>query len=282
MYIIWIADYTTKEHYGGAQQTNELMVRYGRKIGHEVEYMLPLESQFSISKLKKADLVIINNLTRFKPSWINWIIENKPYIKYDHDHATARLIGKFPKLFLSSRLNIFLSPLHLQGVSKLVGYKIPRSVIIPPPMDTKTFKITNKNRIKDSVFMCGSLSPAKGINKMIDYLNANKEKKLFLAGWNENQARKLINMKNVTFLGKIQHDKLPEVYNRYESFILLPTKEEACSRVVLEAYLCGCRLITNKVVGAMSYKWDWKNYSEIKAKVESENHFWELINKLKL
>ena len=278
--IIWLADYTIKEFPGGAQQTNELMVRYGRKIGYEIEYMLP--PKFSISKLKKADLVIINNLIKFKSSQLNWIIKNKPYVKYDHDHAAARRISRIPKLFSSSRLNIFLSPLHLQGVSKIVGHKIPKSKVIPSPINTEIFKITNKNRIKDSIFACGCLVPEKGINNIIKYLNAHKEKKLFAAGWGKDKATKLLSMENVTFLGFVQHNKLPEVYNKYESFIHLPVDKEAFGRAVLEAYLCGCHLITNKIVGAMSYDWDWKNYDEIKKKVKSQKRFWEVIKEVTL
>ena len=69
--IIWLADYTTKEHQGGAQQTNQTMID---KSDHEVEYMTPLE--FSVEKLKEADLVIINNIMKFSPYQINWIINS--------------------------------------------------------------------------------------------------------------------------------------------------------------------------------------------------------------
>ena len=278
MNIIWVADFTTKDRPGGAQETNNLMVIHGRKMWHNIKYMTP--DDFSTLELERADLVIVNNILKFHPSHRKWIIENVPYVKYDHDHNTAKSIVNFPKLFLSAKLNIFLSPLHLQEVSKIVKYKIPNAKVVPSPINTDLFKITNKDKIKDSVFMCGNLAPFKGIKNVISYLKKHKEKSLFIAGWNEDKAKELISMKNVTFLGFIEHKKLPEVYNRYESFIHLTSSEEACGRTVLEAYLCGCRLIVNERVGVMSYKWDWKNYDEIKEKVNSQKQFWKLIEKI--
>jgi len=277
MKIIWIADFTTKEHQGGAQVTNECMVNYGKKIGHEIKYMLPLE--FSTDELKKADLIILNNLVRFSSFQIEWIIKNKPYVRYEHDYDAIRRIKNFPNLFKSSKLNIFLSPLHLKETERILDYKIPKVKIIPSPINNKIFKITNKKRPKNTIFMCGNLAPEKGINNIIVYLNFHKNKKLFIAGFsNKGIIDKLIAMKNVSFLGEIKHKDMAEEYNKYESFIHLPEWKEPFGRTVVEAYLCGCHLIVNKNIGALSYKWNWKNYDEIKKKVESKKEFWGLIN----
>lgn len=278
MNIIWLADFTAKGHQGGAQQTNKEMVDYGRKKGHKIEYMTPLE--YSAKKLSKADLVILNNQTLFSPHQITWIIANKIYMRYEHDYDAVEAIKDFPSLYLLSRLNIFLSPQHLKETERILGKNVPNAKVIAPPVDSKKFKVTRKRRVKNSVFWCGNLVPQKGMNNVLRYLEKNPKKKLFVAGIMPQMrmvADKFLAAKNVKFLGEIKHSKIAEVYNRYESFIHLPNWKEPFGRATAEAYLCGCNLIVNDRSGALSFDWDWSDYEDIKEKVNTQSEFWETV-----
>jgi hypothetical protein len=54
-------------------------------------------------------------------------------------------------------------------------------------------------------------------------------------------------------LGEVPHDQLPALYNRAQTFAHLPRWYEPMGRVVIEASLCGCEVVTNDRVGAMSF-----------------------------
>jgi glycosyltransferase involved in cell wall biosynthesis len=271
---IWLADYTTKEHQGGAQQTNQVMVDYGISLGHRIEYMTPLK--FSVDKLKKSDLVIINNIMKFSPYQINWIIENVPYIRYEHDYDVAKLIKNFPNIYKKSKLNIFLSPLHKQETESLIGEKI-KSEIIPSPI--KDFY--SKNDKREGILWVGNIVSEKGLSNVIRYMKNNPNKMLKVIGFGDcDLAKELKSLKNVKFIGEIKHSNMINEYNKAEAFIHLPLWKEPFGRTIAEAYLCGCDLIVNNNCGAMSYNWDWNNYDLIKQTLNNSSEvFWDIIKK---
>jgi glycogen synthase len=56
---------------------------------------------------------------------------------------------------------------------------------------------------------------------------------------------------NVTFLGKIQHNEMPEIYRHHDVLIFASTRREGLGMVVLEAMCAGCAVITTGSGGAI-------------------------------
>lgn len=57
--------------------------------------------------------------------------------------------------------------------------------------------------------------------------------------------------KIVTFLGKVDHDRMPDVYKSHDLLIFLSTREEGLPLVMVEAMLAGCAVVTTGSGGAI-------------------------------
>jgi hypothetical protein len=49
---------------------------------------------------------------------------------------------------------------------------------------------------------------------------------------------------------EIPYDRMPDLLARYETFVYLPTVIEPFGRLIAEAWAAGCKIITNRLVGA--------------------------------
>lgn len=269
MKILWIADYDVKEHKGGAQQTNEFMIQAGRELGHSV-------SIYTGGSLPKStdsyDLIILNNITKYEKAQIEALTDTGKCIRYEHDYWVA---DHYPELYKKVKLNIFLSPLHLETAEKKVGYKIKNYTLIPSPIDSKLFEV-GEDKEKCSVLWVGNICKEKGSDMFIDYVKNNTNYKFYVAGWGS-EVENIKGLENVEFLGEMELKDLVKEYQRCEYFYHRPVWEEPFGRSVIEAYLCGCNLLVSDNVGAISWDWDYSNYEEIKKNVQSQNNFWRVI-----
>ena len=57
--------------------------------------------------------------------------------------------------------------------------------------------------------------------------------------------------KQITFLGKVDHDRMPEIYKSHDLLVFLSTREEGLPLVMVEAMLAGCAVLTTGSGGAM-------------------------------
>jgi MoaA/NifB/PqqE/SkfB family radical SAM enzyme len=67
------------------------------------------------------------------------------------------------------------------------------------------------------------------------------------------------------------YEQMPEILNRYQAVVVAPRMLHAFGRLAAEALACGCRVITNERVGAMSYD------DPVGAAKESTDRFWEWV-----
>ena len=67
--------------------------------------------------------------------------------------------------------------------------------------------------------------------------------------------------------------------NRAKNFVFLPRWPEPQGRVVVEAAMCGCNLITNQNVGATSFPFDLANPANFAG---AEDEFWSAIEQIKI
>jgi len=273
MRIAWLADYNINTDCGGAQITNNMYIKAGKKRGLKITQIMPngiLEYNY--------DLYIINNLTRFKVEDINKLIENVSYMIVSHDYYLFKYFQDYPNIFKFSLANMFMSRMHAKEyVSK---FKIKNVIYNTSPVDTKKFKIDKKiEREKNLVLWIGGSHPDKGLDNVLRYAKDNPEKKFKLVIIRVNNPLYLprTNLKNAEFLCQMEQSKLIKLYHKAEYVIALPNWIEPTGRTVMEGYLCGCSLIVNDKVGFMGEDWNWNDYEEIKMRAQSENLFWEKI-----
>jgi glycosyltransferase involved in cell wall biosynthesis len=174
------------------------------------------------------------------------------------------------ELFQRSRLNVFVSPLHHRISYRLLEMtdEVP-AFVVKPIIDATSFYNSKRERDIDYLFV-GVIGEAKGLAAM----------------------RKQFADKDIHFIGKlapgskldfgihhghVPYERVPEFMNRAKNFVFLPRWPEPQGRVVIEAALCGCNLITNDHVGATSFPFDISDSSNFQNATEE---FWEAIEGL--
>lgn len=60
-------------------------------------------------------------------------------------------------------------------------------------------------------------------------------------------------------IGFVPYEEVPIYMNRAKNFVFLPRWPEPQGRVVVEAAMCGCNLVVNGNVGALSFDFDLRD-----------------------
>lgn len=300
-------------HGGGEMIMNDLL-DYAKNIGFEINItsMRPFQNHYQ----KDADLTILCDIfneptlsKKFDLAFINEIIENHIYIHFDNSYVDSCDLAYLPcngeskekcnhksifnlksniqrrtlstkcfqannivhKIYKNSIANIFLSPLHYAQVSKMLDIQDRPYFILRPTVDTEKFYNTNQERDVEYIF-AGAISEAKGVENLKKYFE-NTDKKLLMIGKNIYGEE----LSFAEYTGFISYDEMPKYFNRAKNFIYLPRWPEPQGRVVVEAALCGCNLITNKNVGATSFDFDISDKENLRDAVKE---FWDYIDSI--
>ena len=268
MKVLWVADYSTKEHNGGAQQTNAVMIKAGKELGYSI-------SEYTGGELPKTldryDVIILNNITMYEDEQLDRLLDTGKCIRYEHDYWVA---DNMPELYKKCKHTIFLSPLHKKTAESKIGYKVESSSLVPSPIQDVFKPLGEKEPM--SVLYVGNLCEMKGTPEMIKYIKNNPMYKFYVIGFG-GMVEDVKNLKNVEYIGETKLEDTVKYYQKCEYLYHKPQWEEPFGRTVLEGYLCGCNLLVNSNVGAMSWDWDFSNYDLIKKNVQSQSKFWKVI-----
>jgi glycosyltransferase involved in cell wall biosynthesis len=151
--------------------------------------------------------------------------------------------------YLNSLLNVYVSPLHRRITNRVLQIDdVTRSIVLRPIIDTNDFYNRHYERDIEYLFV-GVLSEAKGFQQLREIYS---DKDLVIAG----EIHPNIKLDFGKFLGKLPYSEIPNLMNRAKNFVFLPRWPEPQGRVVVEAALSGCKLITNENVGALSFPFD--------------------------
>lgn len=294
MKIAWLNDYLSTERIGGCQITNALMINKGLELGHKIEEFCP--DSFTVGsfenykhRLGTYDLCIINNINAFKSEIIEYIIQNKKYIRYEHDYGyDEQRLGKtdipapeiYSKIFSNSLLNIFLSPLHLEVHRKVFRDTLRDAIYIPSPIEKGLF-YPDESVQKDTYLYAGVLMTHKGVHQILDYADTQPKKHFHFVG-------RPVNMEIVdrikekhTYLGEMPYSEMPQLYRKYKYIMLNPQWDEPFGRIYNEAITSGCKIMKfskSYLSGYESYNLDHDKMLEkcIKAPIT----FWHKVEKV--
>ncbi len=175
------------------------------------------------------------------------------------------------KLFARSALNIYLSPLHQRTIEGILGDARGRdSFVLKPMIDDTAFYNRGLERDIDYLFV-GVIGEAKGLAAMRERFR----------GADIHFVGKLAPGEKLdfgTWHGSVPYSEIPLLMNRAKHFVFLPRWPEPQGRVVTEAALCGCKLITNQNVGATSFPFDIANPANFAG---ANDEFWDAIEQLR-
>lgn len=169
-------------------------------------------------------------------------------------------------MMAGAAFNIFLSPLHLSEWNKFAKFEIPRSFIYFQKINNEIFNNANLER-PINVLYVGAITEAKGVVEIQNIFGDNVK---FIGRGNID----LINADN--YLGVATPDQVAFAMNSSKYFVHMPNWKEASARTVVEAAMCGCRLIVNENVGACSF-----GISDLSNPIHSINSYNALVAAIK-
>lgn len=188
-------------------------------------------------------------------NWTAWILSSKKQntivVESSEFESTNKGVkGLLKKLFVSKISLGFASGEAQSNLLRNVGYK--GDIRKTKGVGIFNYKKINIERdikeVKNFLYV-GRLSPEKNLEQIIRVFNNMPNLQLNIVGYGplEKKLKEQSN-NNINFLGKIDNEKLSEVYQKNDVFIL-PSKSEPWGLVVEEALYNGLPVIVSDKVG---------------------------------
>jgi glycosyltransferase involved in cell wall biosynthesis len=263
-----------KGNAGGAALTNVAIIQEGERRGYEID-IITKETNYRNYDFSKVDLVIMSHVPGMDQGFINDIVNNCKYVRWDHAYDFCKAGVKhmsntcfqnkcdsnqrcayeyYLNIHKKAILSVFQSPLHKRIQETIIGENLDNVFILVPPIDVEHFKVLDGVvRKKNTCIVVGSIAKHKGLDNVLEYADKKKNMQFDFVGNPKDYLGEIQKRSNCYALGKMLNYQLPLVYNSYEYYMHLPCWWEPSSRSTMEAFLCGCKLITNEKVGTMSF-----------------------------
>ena len=279
--ILFISDFNLNHTLGGAQRSNDLIIKKGRELGHSI-----LEANynfnFKVCDFDEYDIIISSNLEAIyknDPEIIEKISQHKCHVRLEHDLNRYLKAEDREKLFKSCKITVFLTKFHYKLFVDNYGDIFNNVKIVADPIETDTFYDRKQDR-EDKILYVGFMHELKGTLSFFEFALANPNIKFVVAGWGKPIFEFLgQNLKNVEYLGPLLYEKMPDIYNKYETLFYSPILPEPFCRSVAEATLCGVKLMSfnPNIIGCIK---DIDEFGMPKFKENCQNasnYFWESI-----
>lgn len=265
--VAWVQNY---EKNGGAEISNFNAIQVGSRLGFDIVGWAVGGDNAGFELLNSADIVIVNNLhyvEQDKAALLKWLYEsNKPFVKYDHDCFEVE-----KDIYRRSKLNVFISPKHAQHYFDYCGEEIAgRSVCLPLAFNIDNWTSEGPHE-PGTVFVP---SYGKCRESVMDFIRQNPQYRYFIAADD-----RVPPGANVFPIGKIPYPKMNEMYPKYEIVHHCPTEKCAGERILFEAVLSGCKVITNENAFHTSWDFDWRNPAVLRSTLKKAIYdFWRAVD----
>lgn len=293
MRVGWLQDMDIHVMSGGAQLSDKTVFDEGSKRGHDMRLVMP--HHLDVMDRLEFDLIVVSNATAFGDR-MTPLLQQTPYIFYIHDFwplcsyrlyypqltkckITCQNLQQTKQLLLNSVMNIFLSPLHFRAwCFAIPELKDHPHHLHPSPVDGRKFRPLEVPRASYSVMGLNSLLGFKGCENVLRYASEHTELNFTFYGAKEEGVEL---PSNCGYVGPVGQNLLPELYAQAEYFIHLPQVVDPFCRSFVEAKLSGCKLISNRNIGALSYPWMKKSREMVMKHLDkAPSVFWEKIEEV--
>jgi hypothetical protein len=278
MKILLISDFGLHHTPGGAQRSNDIIIREGVSRGHAIS-VYHYDSNVSILN-DNYDWIISSNLeviSQTNPALVSSIPRVPNHIRLEHD-SNLYWDQSFRKYFWQScKKSFFLTKFHHEFFVESFGDIFPNVCIVPDPID-KSFEPIYNWRARSGIGYVGFMHYLKGTENFIRYVEDHPDKEFIVAAWgDEKYESKLKSLKNVDFRWKIPFEQMPEFYSSIEYLYYSPVCKEPFCRAVGEALMCGAELLGDcSNVGAARMFYEDRDVFANKC-INAASNFWKEI-----
>ena len=258
MKIIFIADFYLEQGINGGAEIlkNELLNHIKKKYdlikfnSQEISYNNIIDN--------KDNFFIVSNFMFLEDKIKNCLL-NLKYVIYEHDHkyVSTNDPSKFVDMLVPQKY-LINKEFYKNAIAVLCQSKIHSEVL-------------RKNLLIDNIInLGGNLWSEDNLKLLESKLNVEKNiKNSVLVSQNKNkgtiQAIEYCKKNNIDFceIRQSDYNEFIDKLSKTENLYFFPQWLESFNRVSVEAKILGCKIITNKLIGATSEDW-FKIYSGIK------------------
>ena len=278
MKILIVTDYSLHHTKGGAQRSNEIIIKKGIELGYDIT-VFNYDSDLDLLT-QEYDHVISSNLERISnlyPNVIAWLASLQNHSRLEHDKCSYLHPEQRKAIFSNCINTFFLSEYHQHLFESNYGSFFRNIRIVADPIDVDLFQNRNKTR-EDKILNVGFMHHLKGTEGFFNYVISNPDTEFIVAGWGSASFEHLAKtLPNVNFLGTVDYSAMPDLYNKYTKLFYVPFIEEPFCRSVAEARLCGMEIITNDNIGSVH---ELNRLGEDRFRLECKNasqNFWSFF-----
>lgn len=264
MKIGWVADNFYPDIKRGAEIEDYILIQEGLRREYEIVKMGKLS--------KNVDgFIVANFLDNINIGELFAYLSRKPYIKIEHD-LRGPMIPFYKMLASEALLVVYHSPIQQRLIEQ---HGVVYKCFLHPMCIPAEFKDLGLERKPETeVLYVGDYAKEKGYQEMVEWLEQHPDYTIwhYGSGFPKHHPR----MKEMEF---IEQEDMPKIYNQFQTLIFLPAFQQACSRVIAEAYLCKVpHVITNGKDGFTSYGWTMNDYDGVRERlINGHRLLWDKI-----
>jgi len=168
--------------------------------------------------------------------------------------CSPRISGAFERLYNLCDAVQFLSPLHRRAINRIITIKAPRQYEVASPIDLKRFRsyVPFEERKNAALIIGDAIRVSPDASALAE--------------------REGYCVEYIDYLS-VRYDDMPDLLNKYKAIVIAPVMLHAFGRLAVEALACGCKVIANDRVGAMSWP------DPVKASAEANAAFWTMATR---
>jgi len=251
MRIVFVSDFFVEHILGGGELNNEELISLLIEKGYQVNKIQSHLVTLSWLQKHKKLFFVVSNFVNLNFECRAFLCQSLKYVIYEHDHKY--LANRNPALyknFLAPKTEIIFKKFYESAQSILCQSKMHKDILV------KNLNLENIISVGGNLWSEETLEHIRGISKFA------KGKKYSIMDStiphkNTFDAVRYCRVKNIPYelIPSCQHKEFLEKISQNDTLIFLPQTPETLSRIIVEARMLGCKIITNNLVGATSENW---------------------------
>ena len=253
MKIAFLADFFVEDGInGGGELNNEELIKLLINKGNDVKKYHT--RGLTIQGLPdKETRLIIANFVALREEVKDYIKENYSYIIYEHDHKYLKTRDPSPfKNYKAPEDQLINKEFYQNANAVICQSKLHMQVVERNLQLDNIISVSGNLWSEDLLDYLEEIStPQENKNDVCSIMysniaNKNMEDSILYCKVNELKSEKIMPCSHKEFLTKL---------NKNKTLVFFPKTLETLSRIVIEARMLNCKVVTNKKIGAASEEW---------------------------
>lgn len=247
--IIWISDFFISNVWGGAEIVDSEIIKSLRESGHDVKEISC--SEFEYKSFVGSYRYIVSNFTNLSEKSKKYLIDREDYsiVEHDHKYLEERHPTKYKNFIVppnkiinrefynKAKVVYCQSKLHAEVVSSNLGLKnvVNLSTCIWSNEHLDLIEKNSNQKKNSKAMVLGSNNPIKNT-------------RISKAFCEENSI-------DYDVVGPLPYEELISQMAKYDKLVFFPGVLETYNRLIVEARMLNCNLVTNNLNGCTSESW---------------------------